>query len=181
MVSQLISNAFKRRESISMVYIIEQIHMFFEITVSLTTMLHVMKQMWRFKTVEGIPMEGTRVMADKNTVDAYYEHLTTFLPGTLRPFILNADESGFAENTDARHETFVAPSDYPLDHIYIPTDRHMKGSTLVAAIVADGTGLKSLMIIPHFTIERELYFWDMRLLKRNSNTEGTWVYYSPTF
>jgi hypothetical protein len=61
--------------------------------------------------------------------------------------------------TDARPETVVVPADYPLDQIYIPANRSIKRSTLVAAIAADGTGLKPLIIVPRLTIERELYLW----------------------
>jgi hypothetical protein len=60
---------------------------------------------------------------------------------------------------DARPETVVVPADYSLDQRYIPRDRSIKRSTLVAAIAADGTGLKPLIIVPRLTIERGLYFW----------------------
>jgi hypothetical protein len=49
--------------------------------------------------------------------------------------------------TDARPETVVVPADYPLDYMFIPADRSIKRSTLVAAIAADGIGLKPLIIV----------------------------------
>jgi hypothetical protein len=141
-----------------MFYIIKQIQLFFEIAVSLNTMSHIVKQMPRLKTVKAIPMEWTRLLADENTVNAYYERLNMFLPRIPPVFIVNTDESGFGDCTGAHAETFVVPADYPLDDIYIPTDRHIKKSTLIAVIIADGTGLKPLMIILRSTIEWELYF-----------------------
>jgi hypothetical protein len=68
-------------------------------------------------------------------------------------------------DTDARPETVVVPADSPLNHIYIPADGSIKRSTLVAAIAADGTGLKPLIIVPRLTIERELFFWGYELTK----------------
>jgi hypothetical protein len=159
MVITLVSDAFKKREPISIVYIIEQIQLVFSINVSLNTMAHIVKQMPGLKTVKGIPMERTRVMANDEAIDAYYERVSTLLPGIPRAFVVNADESGFADYTDARPETVVVPSDYPLDHIFIPADRSIKRSTLVAAIAADGTGLKPLIIVPRLTIEREVGLW----------------------
>jgi hypothetical protein len=44
-VTQLVSNAFKRRAPISMVYVIQQIQLFFEIAVSLDTTPHILKLM----------------------------------------------------------------------------------------------------------------------------------------
>jgi hypothetical protein len=128
-------------------------------------MSHIVKQMPGLKIVKGILMERTRVMADENAIDAYYEHLTMFVPGIPPAFIVNANESGFADHTDAGPETFVVPVDYPLDNIYIPIDHHIKRATLIAAIIADGTGLKPLMIVPRFMIEWEPYFWGYEVTK----------------
>jgi hypothetical protein len=83
---------------------IEQIGLLFEMAVSLNAMSHIVKQIPGLKTVKGIPMERSRVMADENAIDGYCEHLTTFLPGIPRAFIVNIDESGFANYTDARPE-----------------------------------------------------------------------------
>jgi hypothetical protein len=148
-----------------MVYIIEQIQLFLEIVVSLNTMSHIVKQIPGLKTGKRIPMERTRVMVDEREINAQYERLTTFLPGIPCAFIVNADEPGFANYTDARPETVVVPADYPLGYISIPTDRHIKGSMLVAAIVAHGTSLKPLMIVPRFRIEQELSFWGYEVTK----------------
>jgi hypothetical protein len=65
MVSQLVSNAFKRRERISMIYVIKQIQLFFEIAGSLNTMSHIVKQISGLKIVKGVPMERICVMADE--------------------------------------------------------------------------------------------------------------------
>jgi hypothetical protein len=110
-------------------------------------------------------MEKTRVMANENAIVTYYERLIRFLRGIPRAFIVNVDESGFTDSTDARPETFVVSVDYPLDNIYIPTDHHIKRPTLIAAIIADGTGLKPLMIVPPFMIEWEPYFWGYEVTK----------------
>jgi hypothetical protein len=104
-------------------------------------------------------------MADDNAIGAYCKCLITFLPGIPLAFIVNANESGFADHTDAGPETLVVPVDYPLDKMYIPTDHHIKRPTLIAASIADGTGLKPLMIVPRFTIEWEPYFWGYEVTK----------------
>jgi hypothetical protein len=57
MAGELVSNAFKRREPILMVYSIEQIQLLFEIAVSLNTMSHVVKRMPGLKTMKEIPRE----------------------------------------------------------------------------------------------------------------------------
>jgi hypothetical protein len=54
---------------------------------------------------------------------------------------------------------------YPLDHIYIPADRSIKRSRLVATIASDGSGLKPLTIVPRLTIEWELCFWGYEVTK----------------
>jgi hypothetical protein len=119
----------------------------------------------KLKIVREIHMERTRVMAHENGINAYYERLTTFLPGIPPAFIANADESDFVDSTDARPETVVVPADCPFDYIHIPTDRHIMRSMLVAAIADDGTALKPLMIVPRFTIERKLYFCGYEVTK----------------
>jgi hypothetical protein len=159
MLIMLVSDAMERREPISMVYMIEQVQHFFAIDVSLNTMVHIVKQMPGLETVTGIPMERTRVMVNADAIDAYYERISTLLIGIPCAFLENADESGFADSPDARPETVVVPADYPLDYIYIAADRSIKKSTLVAAIAADGTGLKPLIIFRRLTIERKLPFW----------------------
>jgi hypothetical protein len=81
-------------------------------------------------------------------------------------FVMNLPEAKrVPPYTDARPEIIVVPADYPLDHRYIPADRSIKRSTLVAAIAADGTGLKPLIIVPRLTIERALYFWGYEVTK----------------
>jgi hypothetical protein len=101
-VGQLVRNAFKRRELMYMVYIIEQIQPFFEITVSPNPMSHIIKQMPGLHIVKGIPMERIRIMADENAIDAYLGCLITSLPVIPCTIIVNKDESGFADHPVAR-------------------------------------------------------------------------------
>jgi hypothetical protein len=124
-----------------------------------------MKQIPGLKTVKATPMEKTRLMADENTIDGYDERLITFPRGIPPAFLVNADESDFADSTDARPKTVVIPADCSLDYIQIPMDPHIKRSALVLVIVADGTGLVPLRIILHFIIERELYSWGYEVTK----------------
>jgi hypothetical protein len=128
--------------SVLILWIIKQIQLFFETALSLNTMLHSVKPMLGLKTVKAVPMERTRVMADENAIGAYYERLVTFLLGIPRAFIVSAVESGFADYTNPLSETVLVPADYPLDYIDIPTDRHIKRSTLVAAILAGAPARK---------------------------------------
>jgi hypothetical protein len=141
-----------------MVYLIEQIQMVCAIDVSPNPIAQIVKKMPGLKTVKEILMEKTRAVADENAIDAHSESISRLFPGISRAFLVNSDESGFANSTDQRPESVMVLADYSLDRIYLPADGSLDRSTLVAAIAADGIDLKPLMIVPRLTIERALDF-----------------------
>jgi hypothetical protein len=159
MISRLVTEAYTRREPITILYLIEQVQYFFDINVSQNTMAHILRRVPDVKMITGIPLDRSRVMADPHAIDAFYENIRPLIDGVPRAFIVNIDESGFADYPDSRRETVVVPSDYPNDTIPLPFDRNTKRATMVAAIAADGSALKPLIIVPRKTIEMELLLW----------------------
>jgi hypothetical protein len=79
----------------------------FAIDFSLNTMAHIVKPIPRQKTVKGIPMDRLRAMADESAIDAHYKRTSGFGPGTRYAFVVNVEESRFADYTDARPEIVV--------------------------------------------------------------------------
>jgi hypothetical protein len=154
-----VADAYARREPISLVYLIEQIQFFFNISVSRDTMGHIVKQMPTVKLVECIPMDRSRVMADPQAIDDFYANIRTLIIDVPRAFVFNMDESGFADYPDARRETVVVPADYQGHEIRIPFDRSTKRATLVAAIAANCAALKPVIVVPRNTSETELSLW----------------------
>jgi hypothetical protein len=78
------------------------------------------------KTVDGIPMERARVMADPAAIDAYYAKIAELIDGVPREFVLNTDETEFSDDIDAWEERVIVPAIYPHATIPISVDRNMK-------------------------------------------------------
>jgi hypothetical protein len=155
LIERLVADAYARREPISLVYLIEQIQFFFNISVSRDTMGHIVLQMPTVKLVECIPMDRSRVMADPQAIDDLYANIPTLIIDIPRAIIVNMDESVFADYPDARRETVVVPEDDQADEIPRPFDRRTKRVTLVAAIAAEGTALTHPIVLTQKTLETE--------------------------
>jgi hypothetical protein len=139
-----------------MVYVSDQILSLFGINVSLNTPSHLIRQMPDLKTVDKIPTETARVIAEPAVIDAYYTKIAEDIDGVPREFVLHMDETGFADDVDATKERVIVPATYRHATIPVPVDRNMKRPTMVAGVIVDGTALKPMIIVPRVTIEREL-------------------------
>jgi hypothetical protein len=156
MVARLVTDAYNRRAPVSILYLIEQIEYFFDVSVSQNTMAHILRNMPDVKLVTGVPMDKHRVMADPHAINDFYTNIRTLLMGIPRAFVVNMDESGFADYSDARRETVVVPADFADDTIPVPVDCNAKRATLVAGIAANGSGMTPLILVPRKTIDAEL-------------------------
>jgi hypothetical protein len=156
---KLVSDGFQAHSLVSMVYISDQILRLFGIGVSLNTLSRLIRHPPDVKTVDWIPMERARVMADPAAIDAYYAKIAELIDDVPREFVLNMDETGFADHLDAREERIMVPATYLHATIPLPVDCNMKRSTMVAGVAADGAALKPMIIVPRVTIERELLLW----------------------
>jgi hypothetical protein len=162
MTRNLIQLYFERKEPVSIRFLLEQIEMNFNISLSADTMLHIVNRMAECKIVDGIPMERARVMADPTVIDIFCAELATIIEGVPADFIINVDETGCDDFADARPEKVIVPATYADDTIPIPADRAMKRATLVGAIVAIGTVLKPMIIVQRKTIALEVQKWGYR-------------------
>jgi hypothetical protein len=61
-----------------------------------------------------------------------------------------------SDYTDSREVQVIAPIGYPELWIAVPSDGHSKGSTFVVCIAADGFRMKTFVIVPRVTVEKEL-------------------------
>ena len=112
----------------------------------------------RFKTVTGVPLEDSRAFAKPDEIDAYFEKIHEIIEVAQIPaaFIVNVDESGFDQFVDARRSVRIVPSEYELDEVPVPVTRAEKRATLVAAVCADGSAIRPMVILPRQTVEEEL-------------------------
>jgi hypothetical protein len=106
--------------------------------------------------IKSIPMEQGRVECDPNDVESYFDELAILIDGKPAAFISHLDESGFQAWADKRVQHVIIPACYQSDEIPILVDRVAQRNSLLVYIVADGTYLRPLLIIPHKTIESVL-------------------------
>ena len=111
-----------------------------------------------FRTVTGIPLEDCRLFAKIEDIEAYFQRLDELLTLGNIPaaFIINVDESGFNEYVDARKSVRIVPASYAQNSVPVPITRAEKRATLIAAICADGSALRPMVIVPRDTVEQEL-------------------------
>jgi hypothetical protein len=104
----------------------------------------------------GVPWEKERLACHPDEIRAYFELLDHNVTGIPAAFSFNLDESGFQDWADRRERMVIVPATVHDDRVGIPADRSTKRSSLLLCIVADGTSLKPMLILPRKTIEREL-------------------------
>jgi hypothetical protein len=129
----------------------------FQKIINIDTIRHLVHKLHEFKIIDGIPMEAARVFADPNPIDLYYEHLESILIDFPAALVINLDETGHQDWTDANTEKVIVPLSYKSNKFTLPIDRQAKRATLLAAITAAGDALKPLIIVPRHTCEQELY------------------------
>ena len=97
-------------------------------------------------------MESDRVDCDPEEIDEYFVNLENILDGSIpAPFVINIDQSGFQEWADKRNLIVTK------DEIKIPVARATKRASILAGIAADGSTITPAVIVPHKTIEMELF------------------------
>jgi hypothetical protein len=115
------------------------------------------------KSVAGVPLDSKRCEVDQGKVAEFYDDLEKISEKIPAEFIWNVDESGCNEWADQSVEYRVlVPDSYDKSWIKVPIDRHSKRSTLVGCIGADGSTMKSMIIVDRTTMEAdlELYGYD---------------------
>lgn len=112
----------------------------------------------KFRTVIGEPMEDARLFADSEQIESYFTDLeeTIRVGNVPASFVINVDESGFDQYVDARKTTRIVPAEYSHKSIPVGITRAEKRATLIAAIAADGSALRPMVVIQRETVEKEL-------------------------
>lgn len=110
------------------------------------------------KTVDGEPMEDSRLYSSREEIENYFEEIGELVRGAAIPaaFVVNVDESGFDQFVDARQTRRIVPARYEQNRIPVGVTRAEKRATLIAAICADGTALRPMIVLQRETIEKEL-------------------------
>ena len=130
----------------------------YDLSVNIKTLRGIVERCCDFRVVEGVPMEDSRNFADPDEIDAYFARLREVLEVAKIPaaFVINADETGFQEFVDAHRSARIVPAEYPLNSVPVPVTRAEKRATLLAAVCADGTCLRPMVVVQRDTMEREL-------------------------
>ena len=76
--------------------------------------------------------------------------------GISPEFIINIDETGFQEWADAHKLQCIVPISHLKNTVKMPKERSTKRATMLAGICADGTTVRSMIVITRDTIEKEL-------------------------
>ena len=130
----------------------------YDLSINIKTLRGIVERCCDFRVVEGVPMEDSRNFADPDEIDAYFARLREVLEVAKIPaaFVINADETGFQEFVDAHRSARIVPAEYPLNSVPVPVTRAEKRATLLAAVCADGTCLRPMVVVHRDTMEREL-------------------------
>ena len=120
--------------------------------------LHKILQKSSVKPVIGIPLENTRAEVPLEVIQSHYSRLQEILEYEKVPpaFVLNVDESGFQEFSDASKQTVYVPKSYEYNETYVSVNRSAKRNTMIGCIGMDGTALIPLIVTPYKTVERSL-------------------------
>ena len=153
-----ITERFSNRVPCTYEEILEHMEEEFGRLLNIKTLRNFISQSLEFKSVTGVPLEDLRLFSRTEDIDKYFNKLTEILSVGKIPaaFLINVDESGFNEYVDARKSVRIVPASYDQNSIPVPITRTEKRATLIAAICADGSALRPMVIVPRDTIEQEL-------------------------
>ena len=107
-----------------------------------------------FEMCEVKPIEDARMRVTQDSIETYFQSLERAIQGVPSALVMNLDESGFQKYSDAHVSVVIVPRGAP--EKYYPVSRREKRSTFLAAVAADGTHLKPLVIVPRKSIDAEL-------------------------
>ena len=102
-------------------------------------------------------MERERVSCNSDDIDKYFDYLKHVIRDVQAAFVVNIDESGFQDYSDAKETVVIVPASYPGDSMVIPVDRSIKRASLMGGIALDGRTLKPALVLGRKTVEREVY------------------------
>ena len=130
----------------------------FEKIVNINCLRNWMARNEEFKSVVGVPMEDSRAYADPDRIDEYFAKVAEILAIGDIPaaFVVIVDESGFDQFVDTRRSVRIVPREYEFNTVPVPVTRAEKRATLVAAICADGSAIRPMVILQRETVEEEL-------------------------
>ena len=130
----------------------------YKVQVHIKTLRGIIDRSAIFKTVTGVPMEDCRNFSSPDEIDDFFSRLREVLDvgEILAPFVINVDETGFQEFVDARRGIRIVPANYEFNSVPVPVTRSEKRATLIAAISADGSSLRPMVVLPRVTMESEL-------------------------
>ncbi|KAH0799812.1 DDE-domain-containing protein [Histomonas meleagridis] len=102
-------------------------------------------------------MEADRVHCDESQIDEWFKQFhETFEFPIPASFVVNVDEVGFGGRELDRDVSCVVPMEYVGNEIPIEQDVNVDHHTMIAAIVADGSVIKPLIVIQRETVDLEL-------------------------
>ena len=158
-VLKFISSRFAQRSPATYDEIRRYIKQKFALIVDVACLRHFLCRVPQIKSVEGRPMEDSRVFVRQEEIVQYFTRIAEIISVAEIPaaFILNIDESGFDRFVDARQITCIVPAAYEQSCIPIPVSRKEQRATLLAAICADGSSMKNMIVLPRKSIDQELF------------------------
>ena len=129
-----------------------------ELVVNPVTLRSWVSRCSEFSSVDGVPMEDTRVFCSEEAINEFFGRLEEIFSVAQIPsaFVMNIDEAGFDQFADRRRSRRIVPSSYPQKTVPTPVSRAEKHATLLAGICADGYCLKPMLVLQRDTMEREL-------------------------
>jgi hypothetical protein len=104
----------------------------------------------------GHPMEIQRVQVSPEALIEYFDNLQRILSRVQSEFVWNMDEIGHADWPHAHTDIVCVSHDYSHPTVPIGVNRTRKRITLIGCICVDGSYVKSIMIIPHHTVDTDL-------------------------
>lgn len=171
-VDTYINNQFEQKAPCTFQRLLNFIYETFGLLFSLDTIRHIFYYNNKYRNVKGIRMEANRVLCDEKEIDKWFDDLkSTFSFQIPAAFITNVDEVGFGGREMDRDTTCVVPNCYVGDTIPVSQDIEIDHHTMIAAIVADGSYVKPLIVIQRDTIDTELiqlgYTYDKVLFSKS--------------
>ena len=126
------------------------------------------------RAVHGERMESGRVDCPTDAIDAWFEKMReVFVEQIPAEFVVNVDEVGAGGTELDRDVQCVVPARHLGDTVPLPNELKVDHATMMAAIAADGTALKPLIVVQRKTLDAELRaagYTDDRILFAHSPT-----------
>jgi hypothetical protein len=121
------------------------------------TLCHIVAGIDGIRSCTAFPMEVERMNVPDQAVYHWFSKLRDRFRDLNVPahFVFNMDEMGHQDYADAKEKTCIVPR-YVTEKQYYEVSRRGKRITLIACIAADGSCLRSALIIHRATYETEI-------------------------